>query len=198
MDWNKPGRLEDFYPLFQDWSFDWLDVAALIRDADVILSYPMVDRDPLDRWTFGRITLLGDAAHPMYPQGGNGGAQTIIDAATLGRLLKQRARSAAALSAYEAMRLPATNRIVLQNRSAPPNVHRRPGRAAHRRQALRQARRRHQPGRASSDLRALSEGRRLSRQPGQPACRCIKLPEIWPQPATQVRDVFAISEGVNE
>ena len=122
VDWNKPGRLEDFYPLFQDWSFDWLDVAALIRNADVILSYPMVDRDPLDRWTFGRITLLGDAAHPMYPQGGNGGAQTIIDAATLGRLLRSEPDGPAALAAYEAARLPATNRIVLQNRSAPPNV----------------------------------------------------------------------------
>jgi 5-methylphenazine-1-carboxylate 1-monooxygenase len=122
VDWSKPGRLEDFYPVFQDWSFDWLDVAALIRDADVILSYPMVDRDPLDRWTFGRITLLGDAAHPMYPQGGNGGAQAIIDAATLGRLLRNEPDGPAALSAYEATRLPATNRIVLQNRSAPPNV----------------------------------------------------------------------------
>jgi 5-methylphenazine-1-carboxylate 1-monooxygenase len=73
-DWNKPGNLADFFPLYEDWRFDWLDVAKMIRDADQILEYPMVDKDPIDRWTFGRVTLAGDAAHPMYPRGSNGAA----------------------------------------------------------------------------------------------------------------------------
>ncbi len=122
VDWNKPGRLEDFFEPYRDWTFDWMDVPALIRSADQILSYPMVDRDPLPRWSFGRLTLLGDAAHPMYPQGGNGGAQAILDAAMLARCLAANADPVAALKAYEDARLPATSKVVVQNRTAPPNA----------------------------------------------------------------------------
>ena len=87
-DWNKPGDLKDFYPLYESWHFDWLDVAQMIRDADQILEYPMVDKDQIERWTFDRVTLAGDAAHPMYPRGSNGAAQAAIDARTLADLLR--------------------------------------------------------------------------------------------------------------
>ncbi len=125
-DWNKPGKLEDFLPVFQDWQFDWLDVAALIRNAEQILEYPMVDKDPVDRWTFGRITMVGDAAHPMYPRGSNGSAQSLIDAATLADCLVQQPDPVAALSAYEKIRSPATAAVVRTNRTNPPdfiNIH---------------------------------------------------------------------------
>jgi 2-polyprenyl-6-methoxyphenol hydroxylase-like FAD-dependent oxidoreductase len=121
-DWSLPGKLEDFYPTFAGWKFDWLDCAALIRDAEMILEYPMVDRDPLPWWTQGRVTLLGDAAHPMYPRGSNGAGQAILDARTLAGCLKRGRDAPAALKAYEAVRLPATREVVLMNRTDPPDA----------------------------------------------------------------------------
>ena len=86
-DWNRPGKLDDFIGAFADWHFDWLDVPAFIRAADSVLEFPMVDQDPLPRWSFGRVTLLGDAAHPMYPRGSNGAGQAILDARALAAAL---------------------------------------------------------------------------------------------------------------
>lgn len=122
VDWHAQGKTEDFFPVFQDWSFDWLDCADIIKRAELLLTYPMVDRDPVERWSFGRVTLLGDAAHPMYPRGGNGGAQAIIDATTLADLLAAHEDPVAAFKEYEERRLPVTRRIVLENRAAPPDV----------------------------------------------------------------------------
>ncbi len=121
-DWNLGGRADDFVDIFADWRFDWLDVPVLIRNADQILEYPMVDKDPVPRWTFGRVTLLGDAAHPMYPRGSNGSAQALVDARTLAdELARPGVDPRAALQAYEAQRLPVTARIVETNRSVPPD-----------------------------------------------------------------------------
>lgn len=121
-DWNRPGRLEDFLPAMADWKFDWLDVPKFITSADAILEFPMVDQDPLSRWSFGRLTLLGDAAHPMYPRGANGSAQAILDCRALSDALVANPDPVAALKAYEAKRLPETSKVVLANRSAPPDA----------------------------------------------------------------------------
>jgi 2-polyprenyl-6-methoxyphenol hydroxylase-like FAD-dependent oxidoreductase len=120
-DWNKPGCLADFLPLYENWKFDWLDVAQMIRDADQILEYPMVDKDPIDTWTFGRVTLAGDAAHPMYPRGSNGAAQAAIDARTLADFLRSNSDPRDALKAYEAARLARAVQVTLTNREHPPD-----------------------------------------------------------------------------
>jgi 2-polyprenyl-6-methoxyphenol hydroxylase-like FAD-dependent oxidoreductase len=131
-DWSLPGRLEDFYPAFSGRCFEWLDCAALIRNAEYFFEYPMVDRDPLPYWTRGRVTLLGDAAHPMYPRGSNGAGQAILDARTLTGCLVRNGKTEKALKEYEQARLKATNDLVLLNRADPPDtmlreVHRRAG-----------------------------------------------------------------------
>lgn len=119
-DWNRPGDLADFLPIYRDWRFPWLDVAELIRTADLVLEYPMVDKNPVDRWTFGRVTLAGDAAHSMYPRGSNGAAQAAIDARPLAECLARAQAPTDGLAEYEAPRLPAANRVVLTNRAHPP------------------------------------------------------------------------------
>jgi 5-methylphenazine-1-carboxylate 1-monooxygenase len=120
-DWNKPGNLADFLPIYASWRFDWLDIAQMIKDAELILEYPMVDKDPIAQWSFGRVTLAGDAAHPMYPRGSNGAAQAAIDARVLADLLAMNADPAAALKAYEAARVEAAARVVRTNREQPPD-----------------------------------------------------------------------------
>ncbi|MBU1375726.1 MAG: flavin-dependent oxidoreductase [Alphaproteobacteria bacterium] len=119
-DWNRPGRLADFLPQFESWDFGWLDAPAVIAGAAQVLEYPMVDRDPVDRWTFGRMTLLGDAAHAMYPIGSNGASQAILDARTLAFQLATQPDIDTGLQAYEAERRPPTSRLVLANRGEGP------------------------------------------------------------------------------
>ncbi|MGH3328824.1 MAG: flavin-dependent oxidoreductase [Streptomycetales bacterium] len=121
-DWNRPGDLADFFPAVEDWHFDWLDVPALLRGSEVVLEYPMVDQDPVERWSFGRVTLLGDAAHPMVPRGSNGAGQAIIDARVLAGRLAEHADPVQALKAYESARLEATAKVVRMNRTNPPDA----------------------------------------------------------------------------
>ena len=120
-DWNRPGKLDDFLPHFEDWHFDWLDVPEIMRSAHGIYEYPMVDRDPVDRWTFGPMTLMGDAAHAMYPIGSNGASQAILDARALTQAFLEHGVNEDALQAYEAERRPATGKIVLANRGDGPD-----------------------------------------------------------------------------
>ena len=115
-DWNRPGRLADFLPRFKDWKFGWLDVPEVIEAAHAIFEFPMVDRDPLPRWSHGRVSLLGDAAHPMYPIGSNGASQAIIDGEALTQELLVGDDPEVALQRYERRRLPPMARIVESNR----------------------------------------------------------------------------------
>ncbi|NRQ34401.1 flavin-dependent oxidoreductase [Nonomuraea sp. NN258] len=118
-DWSRPGRIEDVAPHFASWDYRHFDIPALMRASRRILEYPMVDRDPLPFWGEGRVTLLGDAAHPLYPVGSNGGSQAVLDARVLARCLATIDDPRAALAAYEAERRPPTSALVLLHRSLP-------------------------------------------------------------------------------
>ena len=120
-DWNRTTSAKNVLPMFAGWQFDWLDIPAMIEAAEVIFEYPMVDKDPVDQWTFGRVTLAGDAAHPMYPRGSNGAAQSLIDVRTLADCLAK-APLAEALANYEGLRRETTAAIVRTNRSNPPDL----------------------------------------------------------------------------
>jgi 2-polyprenyl-6-methoxyphenol hydroxylase-like FAD-dependent oxidoreductase len=122
-DWNQPGNLDDFIGPFEAWKFSWLDVPALIRSSPGTFLFPMVDRDPVDRWSFGRTTLLGDAAHPMYPIGSNGASQAILDARVLTGCLRTYPDDVErALLRYDEERRPATAEIVMANRRLGPEL----------------------------------------------------------------------------
>lgn len=118
-EWTRTGRLDDVLPHYRDWRIAGLDAAAVLAASRPLLEYPMVDRDPLPRWSFGRITLLGDAAHPMYPVGSNGGSQAILDARAVAAGLADHADPVAGLAAYESARRESANAVVLANRDIP-------------------------------------------------------------------------------
>ncbi|HEY4323987.1 MAG TPA: flavin-dependent oxidoreductase [Mucilaginibacter sp.] len=119
-DWNRRADKQQLLAEFESWEFDWLDVPEMIGGADEIYEYPMSDRDPLPQWSFERITLLGDAAHPMYPIGSNGASQAILDAEFLTASLVQNADVSKALKTYQDVRIPETSAITMQNRQIGP------------------------------------------------------------------------------
>jgi len=120
-DWNRPGEWDDVEPFMRDrFRLDFVDPLALIRASGTFYEYPLCDREPLPRWSFGRATLLGDAAHPMYPVGSNGASQAVLDACSLARHLTSGAPVPQALAAYDAERRPMTAEIVLNNRKGGP------------------------------------------------------------------------------
>ncbi len=119
-DWEHRATADEVVPHFASFTFDFLDVPRMIRGAEEIFRYPMVDRDPLPTWNFGRVTLLGDAAHPMYPVGSNGASQAILDARVLARELALQPSIEAAIAAYDGQRRPATAQVVLANRQVGP------------------------------------------------------------------------------
>ncbi len=119
-DWSRPGRWDDLGPRIAGFRIPQVDAAALMRDTPVFWEYPMCDRDPLSGWSQGRVTLLGDAAHPMYPVGSNGASQAILDARALADALITHSSVEDALRAYDSVRRPVTSAIVLANRLGGP------------------------------------------------------------------------------
>jgi 2-polyprenyl-6-methoxyphenol hydroxylase-like FAD-dependent oxidoreductase len=120
-DWNRPCGLDELLPHVAGvFHLDAVDPVEVIRATKEVYEYPMCDRDPLPRWSFGRVTLLGDAAHPMYPVGGNGASQAILDARCVARLLAETRDVVTAIKAYEDERLSVTSKIVQENRSGGP------------------------------------------------------------------------------
>ena len=119
-DWNKQVCVDDFIHHFAAWNYDWLDVPAMLRGADAIFEYPMIDRDPVPTWVAGNVALLGDAAHVMYPTGSNGASQAVIDARALGATILEHGVTARALQAYDGLLCKEISAVVLRNRDAGP------------------------------------------------------------------------------
>jgi 2-polyprenyl-6-methoxyphenol hydroxylase-like FAD-dependent oxidoreductase len=119
-DWNRQVDVDTFLPAFEDWQFDWLDIPSLVRGAPAVWEFPMVDRDPVDHWVDGRVCLVGDAAHVMYPVGSNGASQAIVDARVMGAMFLDHGVNADALQAFESTLIEPLSSLVLRNRGNGP------------------------------------------------------------------------------
>jgi 5-methylphenazine-1-carboxylate 1-monooxygenase len=122
-DWNRQADKKQLLEKYANWKFDWLDVPQMIENSySGIFEFPMSDRNPLNRWSFNRVTLLGDAAHPMYPIGSNGASQAILDVDELTNCLNQFDSLSEALNNYDSIRIEATANVVHQNRKKGPDI----------------------------------------------------------------------------
>ncbi|MFZ5567839.1 MAG: flavin-dependent oxidoreductase [Pseudomonadota bacterium] len=119
-DWNRRVKLEDFIHHFEGWNYDWLDVPAMLRGASEVFEYPMIDRDPVPTWVDGRVALIGDAAHVMYPVGSSGASQGIVDTRVLGAAMIEHGVTPAALQAYDQKLCKDISALVLRNRGSGP------------------------------------------------------------------------------
>ena len=119
-DWNRKVEQEEFIHHFEDWNYDWIDVPTLLRGAEEVFEYPMIDRDPVATWVDGHVALLGDAAHVMYPTGSNGASQAIIDARVLGAAMIDHGVNAMALDSYNNLLCDSISQVILRNRGAGP------------------------------------------------------------------------------
>ncbi|MFO1116097.1 MAG: flavin-dependent oxidoreductase [Beijerinckiaceae bacterium] len=118
--WFRQAAIEDFIQHFDGWTYDWLDVPALLRGAEVAYENPMIDREPVSTWRDGAVALLGDAAHAMYPTGSNGASQAVIDARILGACMVAHGVTPAALAAYDEKLCGPVSQLILRNRGAGP------------------------------------------------------------------------------
>ena len=118
--WNRQVDIGKFLPSFEDWKFDWLDIPSLVRDSPAVWEFPMVDRDPAHHWVDGRVCLLGDAAHVMYPVGSNGASQAIVDARVMGAKFLDYGVTAEALQAFQDELIEPMSALVLRNRGNGP------------------------------------------------------------------------------
>jgi 2-polyprenyl-6-methoxyphenol hydroxylase-like FAD-dependent oxidoreductase len=117
-EWNRRVATRSIEEHFSSWRFDWLDVPELLAEAGEVFEFPKVDRDPLPAWTHQRVTLVGDAAHPITPVGAQGASQAIVDARALAfHLARAGTDVGAGLQRYEADRLPLLNEIARRNRA---------------------------------------------------------------------------------
>ena len=121
-DWNRRVTKQEVLAAFGGWKFSWLNLPTLIDQSPEIYEFPLVDRDPVAAWSFGRVTLLGDAAHPMQPIGGQAGSQAVLDARVLTRALSETRDPVVALARYDGERRPVMNDIILRNRNLGPEA----------------------------------------------------------------------------
>jgi len=118
--WFREVPISDFVHHFDGWVWDWLDVPALLRQADTAFENPMIDRDPVSTWRDGPVALMGDAAHAMYPTGSNGASQAIVDARILGAAMVEHGATQKALTAYDDKLCEPISKLILRNRGAGP------------------------------------------------------------------------------